>query len=334
MVDRLEHTCSMAAAQFVTGVVGLEFVDPETMKEQRVTTGRVRAPKAGPCKACEALTEAWLEQHDPDHVRDRSAVTADRVRDVLHLGNGKRVTLDVLSDLDLLAMGPEEIPETTGDPQHRWDTDRDAARAALRAMRRNGAVRAVLAQIARNAPSGEGAVMRDRVTLTDKRDAAAVKRIMRTWAVPSRVRADMKATDRAIGVDSDALAVAMRDAAEANRPDAQRGSHRWAVPARPDRRTWAGPLVIRDREGRTKVVQVKQARDGSVTHKRVPLLPSSALESRGYALYRTGWRPDAATIEGDRFTARQEPLPPVRRPSSRKRKRDGAIGGPASIEHR
>lgn len=55
-----------------------------------------------------------------------------------------------------------------------------------------------------------------------------------------------------------------------------------------------------------------------------------------------GWRGDRGTVSADRWAlARRptpgetaDPLPPIAKPSNRKRKRDGAVGGPMVITHR
>ena len=303
----------------------------------------------GPCRACEQLTDAFLTTTTgPEDVRYLAPVTADRVRDVLMSGT-RTVALDVVADL----------PGGT-DPQRAYDVDTDAARAALRAMRRTGAVRAVLAQIRRSAPEEYG-----RVVLQDAHDVRTVRGIMRSWSVPSRVRADMKATARAIGKHSDALTTAMSEAAEANRPDSRRGSERWAAAERPDPRTYAGPVVhyappralvpvptthdaprwttVRAHGPAAPVIYADErtvtgtGNDRTTTRTLTPLPFLSVADAHGrdaLSLYGTAYRPDASTTAADRFAARQEPLGPVRRPSTRKRRRDGALAGPAVLTHR
>ena len=100
-------------------------------------------------------------------------------------------------------------------------------------------------------------------------------------------------------------------------------------------------------------MHAQRREEGDYVTEIVPLSWLSAGDAIGrtdpewIANFWTGHAPDRATQAADRFALKRrptadlgqgsetsDPLPAVRKPSSRKRKRDGALGGPAILSHR
>lgn len=260
----------------------------------------------------------------------RSACLSAAADALLSLGNGataaatgdawrQTLTAGTPTDLDAWA----SVPDTEADPQRRYDTDADAQRRALRRVRREMAATVSLATYGRAFEvdsTGRTSVLsggpRHRQVT-----AAAVRQ---AYAVESRLR----------GL----------------RPDALRSHDRMTAPARPDARTYAGPLVIRQADGTAHVgVSVQRVEtDGTTAWAWVRLdgivSEADALAGGAQMLadWGSGYRPDKSTTGADRWALRRrpmpdetaDPLPPIRKPNPRKRKRDGALGGSATLTHR
>jgi len=142
---------------------------------------------------------------------------------------------------------------------------------------------------------------------------------------------------------------------------------RWAMHGSPDPLTYGSPVVTQSLnltyavDGRgtcylpltvvlatTVAMHATTRKDGEYRSEVIPLpwmSPVSAVGRTDAPWIRdqwTGYRPDVNTISADRFAAKRrptsdesaDPLAPIRKPSSRKRKRDGAMGGPAILSHR
>jgi hypothetical protein len=301
------------------------------------------------CAACEWTVARLLEGDD----QSTAVASADDV-----LAQTRRHL-----SLDAFGGGEGGLLDTwqadrISDPQRAYDADTDVLRGAFRIAqadkRTSGAVRAVVAQVAATRPDTFG--------MTPKGVAVA----MRRWAVPSFVRADAKAVRRAVVA---AVPQAAAEAAEALRPDGP-SAERWAVRAAPDAATYAGPIAhtmpgrpawVVTPEGevtrgeavastRCYAQEVKfrkdpetgeQVRECTVT----PLAwmtRADALQPQAFWSYGSAWRADKGSLRADAFALKRrptsdetaDPLAPVRKPSNRKRKRDGAMGGPAVITHR
>lgn len=295
----------------------------------------------GECRACE-WQAARLLAGDPQRV-------TVNVADVMA---GKRY-----ASLESVMSANGELPLSSGngDPQAAYDTPRDAARVALRRAlaAEDSATLAVMCQVRAAMPE------------PTPEDVGDAKRIMRRWAVPSGVRADMKATRRTLEA---AYAVAASEASEALRPD--RGSaDRWAVRAAAPAATYAGPVAhyrptvpawvvspngetVRGETAAHTAVYAETVRwvsdpdtGGQVRECErlmLPLTAAQAVEPAAFWAYGTGWRPDRGSTSADRFALKRrptdgehaDPLAPIAKPSNRKRKRDGAVGGPMTIGHR
>ena len=158
----------------------------------------------------------------------------------------------------------------------------------------------------------------------------------------------------------------MSEASEALLPYGA-NSDRWAMHGSPDPLTYGSPVVTQALNltfavdgrgtvypplslvmGTTVAMHATTRKDGEYRSEVIPLpwmSPVSAVGRTDAPWIRdqwTGYRPDVNTISADRFATKRrptsdesaDPLAPIRKPSSRKRKRDGAMGGPAILSHR
>lgn len=283
------------------------------------------------CPAC----QAWMTAH-ADILSGRSAELIASERTALRDAMAYAVSDGGLTPDQRDALYGTAQGDATGDPQRQYDTERDAMRRALQATRRQGAVSSVLAQVRRAQPTdGIVATANGREVLRTKAEAKAVRSAMRAWPTPDERRADLKAARAALQATAAAFA---REAADNVRPDAATGGSRWAVPARQDPRTYAGPVVHTHADGTTSVYRVKVTHSGKGADRQrtevkvpVPMGPAAALSLDAVAMVGTRWSPDATTTAADAFTGATAPRGPVVKPSTAKRRRDGRVGGPMTI---
>lgn len=306
----------------------------------------------GACKACEALTDAWVMDTYAEAVRTGAPSTEDIA--ALIPGRSERIT-DVMSGrylggqaLELLA----DMGTSAGDPQRRYDTERDAQRAALR-MVRNAPETSVSGMAARACLDTIRAAVRSGMATRGTVGSLPTEEDARDTMRPDMTRADarmVKAAVKAAYRETSALASA------AYRPDASTGEVKWSKQRREDARTLAGPVVhgvrgfIVGPDGTTEraTLPVRVTRDmvkctgkgedrariewtEVLTRKADLTTARAALTIRAARTQGTRWTPDASTYRADAFTEALEPSGAVRKPSNRKRRKDGRMGGSAVI---
>lgn len=309
------------------------------------TCSAVQPSTIDECPAC----QAWMDEHaDLLSARAGDLIGAERtaIRDAMaYAVSDGGLTADQRDLLYGTAQG-----SLSGDPAAQWDTERDAQRRALRTAMADpfsvdgprvdrgpvAAVRSVLQQVRRARPTDGLCAMADgRERVGTLAEVKAVRSAMRAWPVPSAVRADMRTARDTLQTLAERYA---REACDNMRPDAPAGGTRWTVAKRADARTLAGPVVHTHADGTVSVYRVKVTHTGKgetrareVSHLPVPMGPAMALTPDAVRMVGTRWSPDASTTAADRFTSATAPRGPVVKPSTRKRRRDGAIGGPMII---